>query len=207
MIRLTTTSNRAEVEEYLRERLQTQMKSAGLSLPTLPFAVGPLRSSAISEKYNTNAMLLSRDGNRGDYLIVANLLTGSSKKNNYIFARAIYSPSGGAELYFDTLQGAMKKGFVELKSTRWYITAVMLILIVIAFASLPLLPLYILLIIISYPILYLVARSSFRKEQKVMSQVAALFEDNLPIKSRQATNDWLSFWLRVKTEASNLAIP
>lgn len=153
---------------------------------------------------------LNREPKRGSIIVDASKMRKQGKVEPCLLAIILRSSSDDqVDVYLDPSEEAIQKGLLskEMKKgwARYFrkiVAAVILLPILFFPPAWPLLPFLVILAALLSPFGHLVAKRRFKQRQAKLSQLAALFESDFSVIDKVVTNDFVTFWGKVKSNVS-----
>ncbi len=209
MIKLTIADSLDKVCDFIDNRLILLMSENKLR----QFKPFNRLQVLIKENYriknlDNTVLYTEKDTSTASLVITTSEKKGRKSKGDDFGVTFRNNKNNELEMYVDTLKEAFNKGILSSKIKRKVFNmksvaaiCIFLFFIVIIFATGGLaFFLIMILFIILYPIQYLLNKRRFKQTHDKMDKLVNLFEAEFNVKSKLDTNDWITFWGKVKSD-------
>lgn len=159
-----------------------------------------------------NTIYYLEKGPKKSTLIIVPTEKKGDKIKQYPYGVALREKNSNEfDLYIDTFSEAIKKGIIgseKIGNARKIFGVILgLALIMAMFVMFPIFVAALIISIFLYPISYLRAKRSFKHKQNIMNTIISMFESEFSTSDKKDTKDWITFWMKVKTETKELVTP
>ena len=209
MIRLTIAGSLNKILEFIDNRLVLLLSEKGLRQLNPGIGLRVFFKEQFRIKNIVNTVLYLENEPKRATLVVSTAEKSGDKPKIEHFGMTIRSKNeSDQDLYLDTLSEAFSKGLIStdakrkvfsMKSVVIVLIAVLVLLVITLTGGLAFFAICLLAIVL-YPVQYLLNKRKFRRTQQKIRKIASLFETEFHIKNKLETNDWLTFWHRVKSD-------
>ncbi len=207
MLKLNLSGNMDKFYDLMENRFLFLLAEKKLH-HVVPFLKIQFNKSALVENIGNTIFFFEKSSEKASMLIRCAEKKVSGKIEVYSYGLAIIKKSTDEfDLYIDSFSEAINKGIIQKSviNTNLIKVLVAILLSLSLIAVFTLLNVFaIMLIMAIYPVYYFIQKKRFKRKQKIMNKIVSIFEGEFNTLKKTDTNDWVSFWGRVKSGAEEV---
>lgn len=209
MLKITINSTLDKVYSFIDRRLILLLAEQKLKVSDSGF--WSISKKNIKKNIQNTIYYLEKGSERASIVLLPSEKKDNKSKLYPCGAALIQKNSQEVDLYIDTFHEAIKKGVIDkekLGNRRKMIGILAGIIFFISmFVFLPIFLAVTAILIIGYPIVYFIQKRKFKHRQQILNKVVQIFESEFSTHDKTDTNDWMNFWMRVKSDVKEVVIP
>lgn len=213
MIKLTISDKLEKVIDFIENRLVLLMSEKKLRQLKPMGGLGLMFKEQYRVKNIDNTILFLENEPKKATLVISTIekKKGDNPKSENYGVAIRNKDENEIEFYIDSLAEAFNKGIIStdlkrkifsMKILGYALLAIFLLAIISVTGGLAFFGICIL-VVITYPIQYLLSKRIFRKRQEKMNGIVSLFESEFNVTDKTDTKDWINFWGQVKSDVKS----
>lgn len=213
MIKATISANLPRIYEFVDNRLIPHMAQRKLNQFHSSIATRLLKfTHGVVQDVDDIAFYLEKAEQKGTLILTVSEKVGGEKPKMRSYGLALRAkPDNTTELFIDRLAQAYEKSLLPYSKTtkKRMFGIVIAVFAVIALAFFVIFPPFIFVLIFAvfaYPFHYLKQKREFKRTQKQMEAVVAIFRDEFGVLSQADSNDWITLWGQIKSKTPGMLI-